>query len=62
MNTTNAKFCRVPDIAAALGVTPALVYKLIKRGKIPAIRVGVAVRVPREAVRRLYREGIGNAK
>jgi excisionase family DNA binding protein len=37
----------VPETAAWLGVTSWLVYDLARRGMLPAIRFGRAVRIPR---------------
>ena len=39
------------DVAALLGVSPAFVYALVRRGELPAVRVGDRyVRFRREAV------------
>ncbi len=40
---------RPADLAPMLGVTPARVYQLIASGELPGVRIGGALRVPREA-------------
>ena len=42
---------RVPEFAAAIGVSRAKAYELIARGDVPSIKVGACVRVPVDAVR-----------
>ena len=37
------------DLAARLGVTTGRVYQLIAEGVIPSVRIGRAIRIPREA-------------
>jgi excisionase family DNA binding protein len=41
---------RVPEAAQLLGLGRTTTYDLIARGEIPVVRVGRAVRVPREAL------------
>lgn len=41
----------VPEVARRLGLTPAYVYELVRRGELPAIRVGKYVRVPENGLR-----------
>jgi excisionase family DNA binding protein len=40
---------RVREVAERLGVTPSRVYQLTRSGEIPSVRVGGALRIPREA-------------
>lgn len=40
---------KAADIAPMLGVTTGRVYQLIAAGRIPAVRLGRAIRVPRRA-------------
>lgn len=40
---------RPRDIAEMLGVTPAGVYKMIKEGRLPFVRLGRSIRIPRAA-------------
>jgi excisionase family DNA binding protein len=40
---------RPADLAPLLGVTTGRIYQLIAEGTIPAIRIGGAVRIPRNA-------------
>jgi excisionase family DNA binding protein len=42
---------RVPDAAAAIGVSRARAYELIAAGVIPSIRIGSSIRVPADALR-----------
>ena len=44
-NNTAEKFLKMQDIAARLNVSRATIYRLIKAGKIPAVRVGKNYRV-----------------
>jgi len=37
------------DLAPRLGVTTGRVYQLIAEGLIPSVRIGRAIRIPREA-------------
>ncbi|MCC6676413.1 MAG: helix-turn-helix domain-containing protein [Phycisphaerales bacterium] len=37
----------VPEAAALVRLTPQSVYRLVSEGKIPSIRVGNAIRIPR---------------
>jgi excisionase family DNA binding protein len=43
---TNKLLFRVAEAADALGVSRSKAYELIKRGEIPAIRVGASTRIP----------------
>ena len=40
---------RPQDVATELGVTSGRVYQLIQAGRIPAVRMGRSIRIPREA-------------
>ena len=40
-----AEFCTVADAAKKLGVAERTIYGEVKKGNIPAIRVGKAVRI-----------------
>ncbi len=40
---------RASDISSRLGVTTGRIYQLIAAGVIPSVRVGGAIRIPREA-------------
>jgi excisionase family DNA binding protein len=43
-------FMTVVEVAAALRVSRATIYRLVHAGVLPGIRVGNSVRVPRHAV------------
>jgi excisionase family DNA binding protein len=47
----------VPEIAAILRVPKLHVYRLIREGKLPAVRVGRWVRVTEEALRTWMAQG-----
>jgi excisionase family DNA binding protein len=44
---------KAPEIATSLGFSEATVYRSIRSGKIPSIRIGQAIRVPLEWYRRI---------
>jgi excisionase family DNA binding protein len=46
---------RVTEAARLLGLSPSRGYVMVQRGLIPAIRIGHAVRVPREAFEKWMR-------
>lgn len=43
----------VAEAAEALGISRALAYELVRRGEIPAVRLGRRIVVPRDALERL---------
>lgn len=46
----------VPEAAAALKIGRGLAYEAVRRGEIPAIRVGRRLLVPRRALEKLLEE------
>lgn len=40
---------RVTDVATALGLTSGRIYQLLRAGELPSVRVGGAIRIPRDA-------------
>ena len=40
---------KVKEYAAQARVTPNAVYEMVRRGEVPAVRFGRAIRIPREA-------------
>ena len=40
---------KVKEYAAQARITPNAVYELVRRGEVPAVRFGRAIRIPREA-------------
>ena len=44
---------RVPDAARILDVTPQHLYKQIKAGNVPSVRIGRSLRVPASYIRGL---------
>jgi excisionase family DNA binding protein len=51
MNSTDRLAYRVPEAADAIGVSRAQAYELIKKNKIPSIKIGSSIRVPVDALR-----------
>ena len=45
------------ELAALLKVTRQAIYNWIQQGRMEAVRIGRTVRIPREEVERLLREG-----
>lgn len=54
--TPQPKLMRVRELATELGLSRSRAYALVRAGRIPAIRVGNAIRIPREAFERWMRE------
>lgn len=52
----------VDEAAAALGISRSAAYECIRRGDIPALRLGRRVVVPREALMDLLRPTAGAAR
>ncbi len=50
------EFCRVEDVAALLSVTPNAVRGMIRKGRIPALKLGRRYYIRREALVALFRE------
>lgn len=46
---------RVKDLARLLGVSPALLYREARRGRLEHFRIGRAVRIPGEAAEAFIR-------
>ena len=40
---------KVKEDAAQARITPNAVYEMVRRGKVPSVRFGRAIRIPREA-------------
>lgn len=38
---------RIPEVAVTLGIARSLAYEMARDGRLPAIHIGKAVRVPR---------------
>ena len=51
------RLLRVEEIAEVLSVSPARVYELIRRGTLPAVRLGRTVRASRAALSRFIESG-----
>ncbi|MCL4561926.1 MAG: helix-turn-helix domain-containing protein [Chloroflexi bacterium] len=46
MNTeTNITLLKAPEVAARLGISLAMVYRIMQAGDLPTIHIGTAVRV-----------------
>ena len=46
----------VPDTARLLGLSREMVYKLIKDGRLPRVKIGTRTVVPTKAIQRLLEE------
>ena len=46
------------EAAAVLGISEGLVIKMVRLGRITAIRIGKCVRIPRHEIERILREGV----
>ena len=46
---TSREWLRASDLAALLGMSRSRVYQLIAEGRLPAIRQGRSIRIPRAA-------------
>lgn len=44
MNNNVGRFYTVKGLAAKLNVTAITIYKLVERGKLPAVRIGRSIR------------------
>jgi excisionase family DNA binding protein len=53
---TDKLLYRVDEAAQALGLSRARLYQLIAAGEVPAIRVGGAIRLPAEHLRKWIHE------
>jgi excisionase family DNA binding protein len=51
-----ARFATVPEVAALLRVSRMTVYRLIRQGDLPAVRVGRGYRIREEDVDRYLQE------
>ena len=51
------EFLRPDEAAAFLDTSTGLVYELVRRGDLPAARLGRLVRIPRSAVAELAKGG-----
>ena len=50
MEFENRLLLRIPECAQMLGLGRSYAYELVRSGRIPSVRVGAAIRVPREAL------------
>lgn len=53
---------RVPEVAEALSISRSQAYELIRRGIIPAIKLGDSVRVPQAELEQMVRREIEAAR
>jgi len=44
-----SEFLRPAEVAPLLGITTGRLYQLIAAGEVPAVKVGGAIRIPRQA-------------
>lgn len=50
MIITPIQLLRVPDVAARLDVCDGTVWRMLRRGELPRVKIGQATRVPADAV------------
>lgn len=44
---TGTLLLRIPEVARELGIARSLAYEMARDGRLPVVRIGKAVRVPR---------------
>ncbi len=44
------RLLRIPEAATALGIGRTTLYEMVRRGEIPIVRIGRAVRIPATAI------------
>ena len=49
----------VPEVARLLGIGRGLAYELVQQGRLPALRLGRRLVVPRAALTRMLAGGVG---
>lgn len=50
MDTDQSSLMRIREVAASLGIGRSMAYELAASGRLPVVRIGRAVRVPRAAL------------
>ena len=48
----------VPEAAKMLGISRNFAYQLVKEGKLPSIRFGKRILIPRAALEKMLEEGV----
>lgn len=46
---TESEFLRPAEVAPLLGISRGRIYQLIAAGEVPAVKIGGAIRIPRQA-------------
>jgi len=54
---TSPQFADIQEVIVATGLSRTMVYKLVRRGCLKAVRFGKSIRVPRPELERLIRKG-----
>jgi len=62
MNIEKRLCITVPEAAEMLGISRNFAYDLVKQGKLPAIRFGKRLLIPRAALDRMLEEGVTQCK
>jgi excisionase family DNA binding protein len=52
LNRMVPRLLRATEVAAVLGLGRSKVYDMMKRGQLPVVRIGKAIRVPADALER----------
>jgi len=58
----NAELYKIRDAAALLNIGRTTLYEYVREGKVRAVRFGKAIRIGRDELERLKREGITQPK
>jgi len=58
MNIEKRLCITVPEAAEMLGISRNFAYELVKQGKLPAIRFGKRLLIPRVALERMLEKGV----
>lgn len=57
--TIDKRLCiTVPEMAAMLGISRNFAYELVKQGKLPVVRFGKRVLIPRAALEKMLEKGV----
>ena len=61
-NLPDKNFCRCDEVAVILDVSRRTVHRWIEIGTLPAVRCGGSLRIRREDMERICREGVKTTK
>ena len=58
----NAELYKVRDVAALLNIGRTTLYEYVREGKVRVVRFGRAIRIGRDELERIKREGVTRPK